>query len=341
MIKKVGIAVAVSCFFFSCAKKYQQFVPDYTFHSPDGKPDYSSLDYWAANPYKKDPSDSFPRALRSDYKTDTSIDVFFIHPTSYSDATFPFGYNAPVDDPVINAKTDYGTILYQASIFNAAGRVFAPRYRQANYWCYFTKDSIAARAAFRLAYEDVKTAFEYYMAHYNNGRPVIIAAHSQGTTHALTLLKEFFDGKPLQNQLVAAYLVGMPVRPGYFLVIKPCTSPDETGCFCSWRTMKTGFVTPYALSENYTAIVTNPLTWKASEPEAARSANPGSVLRNFKKVKSHITNAVIHNGVLWSDKPRFFGNFFIRFKNYHVGDYNFFYESVRQNAVLRAQRFKK
>ncbi|MES1215780.1 MAG: DUF3089 domain-containing protein [Bacteroidota bacterium] len=341
MIKKLVAVVVVCSMMVSCAKKYQQFIPNYTFHSGDGKPDYANLDYWAAHPDKKDPADSLPKALKHDYKSDSSVDVFFIHPTSYTDSTFPFGYNAPVDDPTLNAKTDYGTILYQASIFNATGRVFAPRYRQANYWCYFPKDSLAAVAAFQLAYEDVKTAFEYYMAHYNNGRPVIIAAHSQGTTHALTLLKEFFDGKPLQNQLVAAYLVGMPVRPDYFSALKPCTSPDATGCICSWRTMQTGYITPFAAVETYTAIVTNPLTWTASEPDAPRSANPGSVLRKFKKIKPHITNASIHNGVLWCDKPKFFGNCFIHFKNYHVGDYNFYYLSVRRNAQLRAQTFLK
>ena len=54
--------------------------------------------------------------------------------------------------------------------------------------------------------EDVKAAFQYYLEHYNNGRPIIIASHSQGTTHAKRLLKEFFDGTALQHQLVAAYL---------------------------------------------------------------------------------------------------------------------------------------
>jgi hypothetical protein len=34
------------------------------------------------------------------------------------------GWNAPIDDPLINAKTDFNSILYQASIFNAVGRVF-------------------------------------------------------------------------------------------------------------------------------------------------------------------------------------------------------------------------
>jgi len=55
-----------------------------------------------------------------------------------------------------------------------------------------------------LAYQDVKTAFEYYLKNWNQDRPIIIASHSQGSVHAQRLLKEFFEDKPLAKQLVAA-----------------------------------------------------------------------------------------------------------------------------------------
>jgi hypothetical protein len=339
--KRIALILVIFCCLLSCSKGYHLFVANYKFHSADGKPDYSDLDYWAAHPYKKDLSDSLPDALMKDFKADSSVDIFFIHPTTYTDSTFPFGLNAPVDNAELNAKTDYTTILNQASIFNIAGRVFAPRYRQANYWCYFPKDSAAALAAFQVAYEDVKTAFQYYLKHYNNGRPIIIAAHSQGTTHAKWLLKEFFDGKPLQKKLVAAYLVGMPIEPDYFTTIKSCDSANQTGCFCSWRTMKTGYMTEFAQHEKFTAVVTNPLTWNKSLPTATRDENPGSVLLKFNKISAHVANATIHNGVLWCDKPRFFGNIFLKTKNYHIADYNLFYLSIRQNAKLRTQSFLK
>ncbi|MEL4881666.1 DUF3089 domain-containing protein, partial [Shewanella algae] len=80
-----------------------------------------------------------------------------------------------------------GTILFQASIFNAAGRVFAPYYRQAHISSYYPisqLDSIAAKASFDLAYSDIKKAFENFLQLWNEGRPIIIASHSQGTTHA-------------------------------------------------------------------------------------------------------------------------------------------------------------
>lgn len=304
-------------------------------------PDYSNLDNWAAHPWKLDASDSIPQPLRDGFVPDSSVDVFFIHPTTYLDKDQPFGWNAPVDDAALNEKTDNSTILKQLSIFNIAGRVFAPRYRQAHINAYYTADTVTARAALNEAYEDVRAAFAYYMAHYNNGRPVVIASHSQGTTHAKVLLREFFDGKPLQQQLVAAYIVGIPVEPTWFTSIPPCNTPAQTGCFCTWRTLETGYLTPFVEKEKYTAVVTNPLTWDASQPVASRDSNEGAVLLNFNKILKHVAGATVHGGVLWTDKPHFFGNIFFTTKNYHIADYNLYYTSVRNNVKLRVQTFLK
>lgn len=331
----------VVVFLVSCTPGRHASPVNYNFKSADGSPDYSNLDYWAAHPYKHDLSDSVPKPLRQDYKQDSTVDIFFLYPTTYTDRAAPYGLNAPIDDSAINRKTDYTAILYQASIFNAAGRVFAPRYRQANYFNYFPADTAAAVAAFDKAYTDIKAAFEYYLQHYNNGRPIIIASHSQGSTHAKRLLKEFFDGKPLQNKLVSAYLAGMPVEPGYFTNIPACISPSQTGCVCSWRTFREEYTDEFIDKEKFTAIVTNPLTWDTSKLAVTRFDNPGSVLLKFNKLIPHAAGATVHNGVLWTPKPHFFGSIFLKGTNYHIADYNFYYLSVRQNAQLRIDSFLK
>lgn len=308
--------------------------------SPSSKDiDYSNLDNWAAHPWKHDMSDSVPEPLRNNYIPDSTVDIFFLHPTSYLDKDMPYGWNAPINNDEINNTTDNRAILNQASVFNAAGRVFAPRYRQANYFAYFPTDTAAALAAFDKAYADIKAAFEYYLLHYNNGRPIIIASHSQGTTHAIRLLKEFFDSGALKNKLVAAYLVGIPVKPNDFKHIPACSTPDQTGCVCSWRTLKEGFEPDYVQKENFTAVVTNPLTWSADKPVASRKENPGSILLKFNKVLPGIVNAEVHDGVLWVQKPKFFGNILYTNPNYHIADYNLFYVSIRNNVKEREQAY--
>ncbi|MBK8609480.1 MAG: DUF3089 domain-containing protein [Chitinophagaceae bacterium] len=324
----------------SCTKKNFSQQSSYQFRSANNIPDYSNLNYWAAHPWKQDPSDSLPDILQQNYKPDSLADVFFIHPTTLTDYTDQ-RWNATIDDADINAKTDYSAILYQASAFNEKCRVFAPRYRQAHIRSFFTSDPETEKA-FEIAYQDVKTAFEYYLKNYNNNKPIIIASHSQGTKHAGRLLKEFFENKPLQKQLVCAYIVGMPVPDDYFTILKPCTDSLATGCFVSWRTFKNNSADlDFVAAEKFTSIVVNPLTWTQSTDFVPASFNTGAVLKNFSKIVPHAVSAQIHNNILWSSKPNVPGKIFYTQKNYHVGDINLFYMNIRENVTARVNSFIK
>src|SRR5688500_10071239 len=52
----------------SCSDKYMSYKDQYQFKSKDGAPDYSNLDYWAAHPWKWDPSDSIPEFLKTEIR---------------------------------------------------------------------------------------------------------------------------------------------------------------------------------------------------------------------------------------------------------------------------------
>lgn len=326
-----------------CSKSnYTNYKPVYSKIDWEEQPDYSQLKNWAAHPLKYDPSDSLPTSLSKTFEHKKMVDVFFIHPTTYLDPTKPNGWSASLKDIALNIRTDYTTILSQASIFNEVGNIYAPRYRQAHINSYYpiTKlDSINAIAAFELAYQDVKKSFEFYMTNFNHNKPIIIAAHSQGSTHAKRLLKEYFDGKELMKQLVTAYIVGMAIDPAEFTTIKSCTTPTETGCICAWRTYKEGYIPPFVKLEKFTSIVTNPLTWDSNQTVAQRQANTGAVLYNFKKIIPKVAGAINHQGILWTPKPRFFGNILFKTNNYHIADFNFYYMSVRKNASDRTLNF--
>jgi len=329
----------MAVFFISCSPAYIKFIDDYKFDRRTHDPDYSNLDYWAAHPYKKNPSDSVPAPLRSSFRKDSAVDVFFLHPTTLISKK-ETAWNADINDSVVNAKTDYTTILYQASAFNE-GRMFAPRYRQANIRAYFSNDTANALRAFDTAYEDIKTAFQYYLDHFNQGRPIIIASHSQGTTHAERLLKEFFENKPLQSQLVAAYLIGMVIPKNYFESLKPCSDSVQTGCFVGWRSFQEGYEPDFVKKENGNSYVVNPLSWVVSEDPAPPSLNRGAVLLKFNKVLPQFADAQIHDGVLWIHKPHFPGSFLYHSKNYHIGDINLFYVNIRENMRARVNAFRK
>jgi hypothetical protein len=300
---------------------------------------YSDLNNWAAHPWKKDLSDSISDGIIDRRVNDSSVDVFFIHPTTYLQKEF-VGWNADVNDIAINDKTDNSAILYQASAFNEQSRLFAPRYQQAHINSFYIKPEIA-KEYFDIAYNDVKSAFEYYLKNYNNGRPIIIASHSQGTKHAGRLLKEFFDDKPLQKKLVCAYIIGMPIPDNYFPTLKPCTNENQTGCFVGWRTYKNGYVPKLIEEENFNSIVVNPLTWTTDENYASTKLNKGGILQNFKKIVPKVIDAQVHQNVLWACKPNVFGKIFFTKKNFHIGDINLYYMNIRENVRTRIDAFLK
>jgi hypothetical protein len=328
-----------------CAKNnYTKLATTYEKESLQDIPDYSNIHYWAAHPNKKNPSDSIPKSLVNDQNKQKDVDVFFVYPTSYLDKKMPSGWNAQLNDTKLNINTDYASILYQASVFNEVGKIYAPRYRQANINAYYpltATDSLNAKRAFELAYTDVKNAFEYYLTNLNQGRPIIIASHSQGSTHTIRLLKEYFDGKPLAKKLVAAYVIGMAIDPASFTNLKACDKPNQTGCICAWRTFEEGYVAPFVAKEKFQSIVTNPLSWSSEITNVSLDENEGSLLYNFNKIIPKMVGAINHNGVLWTPKPHFFGSFIIKTKNYHIADINFYYSSIRKNASLRLNNYKE
>ena len=300
--------------------------------------DYSNLDYWAAHALKKDEADSTPDNLTQPNELH-NVDVFFIHPTTYTGDKGEDQWNADINDKKLNEKTDKSTILFQASAFNQAGNVYAPRYRQAHLQAYFTKDKQSAKKALDFAYQDVKTAFEYYINNYNQHKPFMIAAHSQGTNHAERLIDEFIDNDGnLKNRFIAAYLIGMPVTINRFKNIPPCDDEYDTGCYMSWRTFKEGVHLP---NDNTNILVTNPLSWKIDKEKVDKDKNPGSLLRDFKVIKTGLVGAKVEDGILTCNKPKFKGSLFLRTKNYHIADVNFYYISIRENAVKRVGAFWK
>ena len=329
---------------FSCSPKFPKTTYEET--QIPSAPDYSDKTNWAALPAEKDQADRTPAPSLLNLQENAEADVFWLHPTTYTKKRGNTLWNAPTNDSELNRKTDRGSILNQASIFNGAGKIYAPRYRQAHIQSYYTTNKTAAKKAFELAYSDVKSAFEFYLKEYNpvnsstgKRRPIVIASHSQGTNHATQLLKDFFDGKELQEYLVAAYLVGMPIKKDAFQNIKVCETPQETNCFCSWRTWKYGH-TPKIYSPNNDIAVTNPLTWTTDSELASAELNQGTVLQKFEKnFTKNLVDAKVQDGILWAHKPKFRGSIFVTFKNYHIVDLNFYYVNVRENAMARVKAF--
>jgi hypothetical protein len=298
-------------------------------------PDYSDPNSWAALPDKKDSADAIPpNSNEKDAQADALVDVFYIYPTlNYSGK----GWNADIHDKRINKRVDKFPIRFQASAFNGSCKVYAPRYRQATLYSFTKRGNHNGYKALSLAYEDVKSSFEYYLEHYNKGRPFIIASHSQGSRHAYLLLQDYFENNDvLHKQLVAAYIIGFRTDSFYYCIPR-CDSASQTGCIISWNTYKWGKKTNNEfLGSNY--FCTNPLSWTSDTSYCGYEMNLGGLPRRFDRIDEHVSDAKIQDQLLWIHKPRKRGYYGFA-KNFHVSDYNLFYMNIRKNVQTRIDSY--
>lgn len=245
----------------------------------------------------------------------------------------------PVNDFIQNEKVVNKAVYFQASAFINAGKLYVPYYRQAHLRSYSQYDN-GGENALKLAYNDVKNAFKTYLEHYNNGRPIIIASHSQGTTHAIKLLKDFFDGKPLKNQLIAAYIPGIAIKKSEFQHIHLMKNPNEVGGFVSWNTYKKNYY-PKKYNEWFKGSeVSNPITWD-DKIESQRIDHKGFLFSN-NKLYTQALQVYVKDGILWTSLPHFpYRLFMLNKKRYHEGDINLFWEDISKNASLRVKSYLK
>jgi len=333
-------------------------------------PNYTSPESWAALPERDDAADFLPRGL-SAVPGPRLADVFYVHPTTYYNSA---EWNAPLDDGRAREMRDL-TLANQASTFNACCRVYAPVYRQASIGAYFDVDDNNL-AAFRVAYDDVAAAFRYYLATFNQGRPFIIAGHSQGTMHALRLLGEIAASEA-GERMVVAYAVGYRATPESFAGWPACRGSRDTGCAVAWDTFPEDWESAPELSfilwkgdrlvttARRSWLCTNPISWSLGGEPAPSVQHLGSVLLELNLPMTSFSDVILadetlgmvvtglgapETGTLTARcegsrllVPRqsepFRADFESDTGSYHLFDYDLFYMDIRQNAVDRVAAF--
>jgi len=315
---------------------------------------YADPDAWIARPdLPGNPALYLPPGVEMPaQKGDAAI--FFIHPTSYLERA---RWNAPLDNAEAN---DRATLFLrgQASAFNAAGDIWAPRYRQATFGAFLTGQK-EAQQALDLAYGDVAAAFDEFLVEAGITRPIILAGHSQGALHLTRLLREKVAGKSVAKRIVAAYVVGWPVSRTTDLAalgLPECTAPDQAGCLLSWQSFAEP-ADPALILDTFdgttgfdgnprkdTPIVcTNPLTGMPGDAPATANLGtlvPSADLTNGTLMPGLVPARCADRGFLLIGDPPEMGSYVLPGNNYHVYDYSLFWANVRADATRRLDAFK-
>jgi len=158
------------------------------------------------------------------------IDCFYVYPTVSLDAM-------PNSDIKPGAE-ETEVVRQQLARFGSVCRLYVPMYRQVTLAALRQMLRGEQPATNReMAYADVKAAWEHYLAYDNAGRGVVLIGHSQGAGLLTRLIASEIDGKPAQEKLVSALLLGTNLAVGNphdaggsFKNIRLCASAEDVGC---------------------------------------------------------------------------------------------------------------
>ncbi len=216
--------------------------------------DYSKASHWICLPGRADTCTTPLRTTmlnvngygstgRSTVATDSGVDCFVVYPTVSRDS----GMNS---DLVANEEKDI--VESQFARLSGGCRMIVPVYRS------MTVGAVAVSMAggdvtqpAMLAYGDVRSAWKYYLANFNKGRPYVLVGHSQGSLMLIQLLAHEIEGKPEAKRMQLAILPGFNVMVpqgktvgGTFKSTPLCTSAGQTGCVLTWTSFREKNVPP-------------------------------------------------------------------------------------------------
>ena len=298
---------------------------------------------------------------------DKAVDVFYIYPTAYV-----AGPNGPIistiDDPTMVAGAQ-GSLGEQATAFGAIGNIYAPYYRQtdASYALSLPTIDAVYNVVGGIPAADVTAAFDYYIRHFNHGRPFILASHSQGSAVAALLLQNYMRDNPtVYARMVAAYAIGWSFTQDYFdrnPHLRFAPGPDDTGVIISYNTQGPGFTgkNPVVFPG---AMAINPIAWTRTQGPATAGQNLGSLplkpdgqvvlpakasvmdfadaqITPIDPATSRIDPASTTSVVLCHtvDPAALQTNPVFTAGVYHLYDYAFYYNNIAANAANRVYRF--
>ncbi|MHB8770986.1 MAG: DUF3089 domain-containing protein [Syntrophales bacterium] len=300
--------------------------------------DYSQARHWL----------SIPVAVKS-------VDVFYLYPTAWHKVHDSDPNICDIDNPsmLAGSASAFGR---SATAFETIANIYAPYYRQADAAYALTlplpqHDALIAG----IPTMDAVAAFDYYIKNFNNGRPFILAGHSQGSNVLINLLTGYLKDHPdVNRRMIAAYVIGYPVTAKVIADnphLKFAEGPDDTGVIISYNTQAPDVVPGVnPVLSGLIGLVINPVTWTRAETTATTAEGLGSIMPDpvtfiFSPVPQYADARVdIANGVLICTTADEDGLYALTRQGfprgvYHSFDYPFYYFNIRANAQNRVNKY--
>jgi hypothetical protein len=311
--------------------------------SSQGAPDYADPANWLSLPAE----------------ATKSVDVFYLGDTTYQKPSPTAPSICAINDAQMQAGAK-AKFSGSATAFEPVANIYSPYYRQSSAEVLLLPYSEQSKIIGGIPAQDGLAAFEYYIQHYNKGRPFILAGHSQGSNVMVFVLARYIKQSPeVYKRMIAAYIIGYSITPQYLAQnpdLKFANGPDDTQVIVSFNT-----VSPTLKARDPVvwpgAMVINPITWTRGESTATAAQNLGGISVNPQtgyavvdssgrpvKMKNYADARVdAAKGVLVCSTANASelapGNKMVAQGIYHPFDYPFYYFDIRANAANRVARY--
>ncbi len=263
---------------------------------------------------------------------ESKADVFYIAPTCVWDWQDAQGHVMHFED-IYNEEQREAlrpSLELAADIFADSYNFYAPYYRQITLESWMEgEDTVEKRFPYAMA--DVKRAFDYYLEHENDGRPIVLAGFSQGAKAVVELLKDM--PADVYARLVAAYVIGYNVSErevDYFKTIEAARDSIDTGVTVCYNSVDSVDAICPVLSDSYLCI--NPVNWKTDGSPAY--LNDSVTVR--VDTKHHV---LLVEG--FDEKEFYLPSLGAMFKegNYHLQELLFYQECLNKNVKQRVRSY--
>ncbi len=268
--------------------------------------------------------------------TGKDVDLFYVVPTCIWDYTDSLGqtrHHMDIFNTEQRALTD-PSIQLAKSVLADSCNFFSPYYRQISMDSWLTLDTALIEERFKLAYQDVADAFHYYMEHDNQGKPFILAGHSQGAKAVIELLKREMT-PDISRKLIATYAIGYTVTPeelaGYS-TLRPAQDSIDTGVLIGFNSVTRPDAVSPLFRDNVVCI--NPVNWRTD-------ATPATSYQGFTVAQDTTIHTLIVTGI---DEEQYFipsVAALLPKGNLHVQEFNLYNEDLRKNVLQRIRAFRQ
>lgn len=286
----------------------------------DDKIDYSNSDNWMFLPEENT----------------KEVDTIYLYPSAYGLTDEVEDDIADIDDVNMRLMSIYYASS-QASIFDESTNLYAPYYRQ------FTVNSLvdmidkSPESLQYIASKDIYNMLDYYFENHNDGRPFILAGHSQGSVWLTIVLEDYMKAHPeYLERMVAAYIIGYSVTEEYLERnphLKFAQTSEDTGVIISYNTEGPGNKDAFNCVVRDGAISINPINWKLDDTYATN----GTVDAQIDTERGVVVCTTMENTPEMKEAlAEYFGE-----ESFHLFDYDLYKGELQKNVVDRIESFMK